>query len=143
MTPVPDAIRPEDSLLMARQLMDSGGFRHLPVVVGEDVVGIVSDRDLRSAWPSFTDGLTAPERQRRLASIPVQRIMTANPIVVGTHARLSDAVRILIDQHVGALPVIDDGRLVGILSETDALRALMSALDLLSGARQRAESERW
>jgi CBS domain-containing protein len=138
MTPIPDAIRPEDSVLMARQLMDAGGFRHLPVVAQDQVVGIVSDRDLRSVWPALLDDPGAAEQERRLASMPVRRIMTANPIVVGPHASLQDAVRLLIDLHVGALPVIEDGVLVGILSESDALRALLSTLDLLQGAKPRA-----
>jgi acetoin utilization protein AcuB len=131
MTPVPETVSPECSLLEARRTMDSGGFRHLPVVDGESIVGIVSDRDLRSASPPRSEPNDPAQVEKRLAAVKVRQIMTPKPVVVGPHTSLADAARLLSDRQVGALPVVSGQEIVGILSETDALRALVSVLALL------------
>jgi acetoin utilization protein AcuB len=143
MTPAPETVSPECSLLEARRVMDAGGFRHLPVVEGDVVVGIVSDRDLRSAWPAVAaiDGASGDphEMDRRLAGTRVDQIMTREPLVVGPHTSLADAARLLTERQVGALPVVSGRRIVGILSEADGLRALMSVLALLRGSHRAGE----
>lgn len=134
MTPAPETIGPDRPLAEARRLMDAGGFRHLPVVEGGRVIGIISDRDLRSAWPPAIAADRA-ETQRLIEQTPVRLIMTQKPLVVGPHTSLADAARLLVDHQVGALPVLDGEEIVGILSDIDALRALMSALYLLQSSR--------
>jgi acetoin utilization protein AcuB len=134
MTPAPDTIGPERSVVEARRMMDAGGYRHLPVVEGARVIGIVSDRDLRSAWPSAALELNGDDANRVLDRTPVRRIMTQKPLVVGPHTSLADAARLLVDHQVGALPVMDGQQIIGILSEADALRAMVAALRLLRGS---------
>jgi acetoin utilization protein AcuB len=144
MTPAPETVSPECSLLEARRIMDSGGFRHLPVVEGDRVLGIISDRDLRSASPPIADVgrsevLDPAATEARLEEAQVRQIMTQKLLIVGPHTSLADAARLLADHQVGALPVVADQEIVGILSESDALRALVSVLALLQGSRRSNE----
>lgn len=124
MTPAPETIAPEDSIDEARRRMDRGDFRHLPVVEGRRVVGMISDRDLRSALPVAHD-LDLGEAARRVA---VRSIMCANPVVVSPNTTVAEAARLLIDLQIGALPVVEDQEIVGIFSEVDGLQALISCL---------------
>jgi acetoin utilization protein AcuB len=119
--------------------MDSGGFRHLPVVEHGRVIGIVSDRDLRSVWPSAATPAVGKEVEETLERLTVRQVMTQKPLVVGPHTSLADAARLLVDHGVGALPVLAGDEIVGILSESDALRALMSVLALIQGSRRTNE----
>ncbi len=138
MTPAPDTVAPDCTVVAARRTMDAGGFRHLPVVEQGRVIGIVSDRDLRSIWPSAM----TPERkgvEADLERVSVRHVMTQKPLVVGPHTSLADAVRLLVDHQVGALPVLAEDEIVGILSESDALRALLSVLTLIQSSRRNSE----
>lgn len=126
MTPAPETIGPEASLQEARRLMDRGDFRHLPVVSGREVVGIISDRDLRSSLPPRSAGSGAAGPGDRL--LAVGSIMCRNPAVVSPNTPVGEAARLLIDLQIGALPVIDEGEIVGIFSQVDGLQALISAL---------------
>jgi acetoin utilization protein AcuB len=119
--------------------MDAGGFRHLPVTEQGRVIGIVSDRDLRSVWPSAAAAAGRKEMDEHLDRITVRQVMTQKPLVVGPHTSLADAARLLVDHGVGALPVLAGDEIIGILSESDALRALMSVLALIQGSRRSNE----
>jgi acetoin utilization protein AcuB len=136
MTPAPETVDPECTVTAARRTMDAGGFRHLPVVEEGRVIGIVSDRDLRSAWRSIEPPAGRKEVETHLDRITVRQVMTQKPLVVGPHTSLADAARLLVDHGVGALPVLAGEEIVGILSESDALRALMSVLALIQGSRR-------
>jgi acetoin utilization protein AcuB len=116
--------------------MDAGGFRHLPVVEQGRVIGIVSDRDLRSVWPSAVVPAGRKDVEEHIERLTVRQVMTQKPLVVGPHTSLADAARLLVDHGVGALPVLAGDEIVGILSESDALRALMSVLALIQGTRR-------
>jgi acetoin utilization protein AcuB len=145
MTPAPETVSPDCSLLEAREAMDAGGFRHLPVVEADKIVGIVSDRDLRSASPPISalgrSGIIERSTvEEVLAQIDVRQIMTQKLLVVGPHTSLADAARLLADHRVGALPVVSGHEIVGILSEEDALRALVSVLALLKSSRRNDET---
>ena len=126
-------VSPEEGILAAQTKMAQNRIRHLPVVIENDIlVGIVTDRDIRSAMPSTV--LTEPEKaaeEKRLAALKVKDIMTSDPITVSPTQTLEDAI-ILMQQHkVGAFPVIDqDRRLKGILSVRDLMRAFVNVLGL-------------
>jgi len=139
MTPAPETVAPDCTVAVARRTMDSGGFRHLPVVEQGRVIGIVSDRDLRSVWPSAAVPAGRKDVEDHLERMTVRQVMTQKPLVVGPHTSLADAARLLVDHGVGALPVLAGDEIVGILSESDALRALMSVLALIQGSRRSNE----
>jgi acetoin utilization protein AcuB len=94
------------------------GFRHVPVVEGDQLVGIISDRDLKGALPR-----TAGEGPRSAGDI-----MTRGPVTAAPMLTIEDAARIMTSRRISALPVVFQGRLVGMVSETDVLRILVAAM---------------
>jgi CBS domain-containing protein len=128
MQPDPLTLAVTDKLDIADDLMRLGRIRHLPVVDGSRLVGIVSQRDLlRAAVSSLLDMDRASERAW-LRSIRVGTVMTARVFTVPPWVPVQTAVKIMLDQKIGCLPVVDDGKLVGLLTETDCLRELRAML---------------
>jgi acetoin utilization protein AcuB len=120
MTEHPWTCQPGDSLVDAAKVMVDFGVRHLPVVHDGALVGMLSDRDIRTV---VGDPARYVESGDNLLS--VRDAMSANPITVSKDRRIRDIATELIEDGVGALPVIDAaGRLVGIISYVDALRVL-------------------
>lgn len=129
MSPDPIVVAPGDTLRKARQLIKDYGLRRFPVVENGDLVGIVTDRDVRQA-----DISSAVMQERRyvdyiLDRIQVGGIMTSHPITVTPGTSLREAADLILKNKIGGLPVIDSGRLVGIITETDLIKALMAMLD--------------
>lgn len=121
-------LTPEHTLLDAINLLRSKRIRHLPIVEGQKLVGIVTDRDVKRATPSVLAGVTKDDYDNSLLTIKVSQLMTREPTTVLGKSALKNAVEIFINRKVGALPVVDEGHLVGILTEIDILRV---AYDLL------------
>jgi len=123
----------DDSLLNARQLMHDNRIRHLPVIdADQKLIGIVTDRDIRTAMPFET--VKIPEICKKLesaAKLKVADIMTADPVTLGPHDTIEDALLMFEQKRVGAFPVVDDqGRLRGIISVRDILRAFTNVLGI-------------
>ena len=128
MTRDPVAVSPRDSLADALRLTRERRIRHLPVVDGGVLVGMVSDRDVRTALPS---PLTEPDEQRVafLENTPVSAVMKTEVDSVGPLNTVEDAAKLMRRRQIGALPVVDaHGALVGILSESDVLDAFVEVL---------------
>lgn len=128
MTKDPVTVGPEEPIGTALERMRLGRFRHLPVVEGNRLVGIITDRDLRLATNS---PLVLREKWYSdfiLESIKVKSCMTSDPITVTPDTPLLDAALILRERRFGSLPVVEDGKLVGILTETDLLETLIRLL---------------
>jgi len=122
MTPAPLAsIQKSERLDAARMYMQYEQCRHLPVLDGERLVGILSDRDVLAALRSRLEELSLAERLHDACGIVVGAIMTPEPDTTTALAPAADAARRLVDRNVGALPVVDGNRLVGIVTETDFL----------------------
>ena len=115
---------PELSVKQAFRLMSTHRVRHLPVVEGDALIGIISDRDLRRPrWADAEDDWTSYYQIDD--DITVRDVMTSNPELVHTYDPILKAVRIFREQRYGALPVLDKTEnLVGILSAQDLLQAL-------------------
>ena len=128
MTPSPIATLFEnDHLDLAGVLMRSGAFRHLPVMNGEHLVGIVSDRDILSALTSSMEHVTAAERLWEKASIKAGDVMTRSPHTISPDKAAIEAGRKLLRKKIGALPVLRTGKLIGMLTEMDFLSYLMAS----------------
>jgi acetoin utilization protein AcuB len=126
-------VTPDDSLLNARELMKTHKVRHIPVVgEGGKLVGIISDRDIRSAMPSSLYYEYGSEREReKLERFIVKDVMTPNVVSLSLRDTIQDALLLLLKHDFGALPVVDDeGILVGILATRDLLRALVTLLGI-------------
>ncbi len=121
MRPATETANAEDDLFDAIGAMVEGDFRHLPIVDAEGtIVGMLSDRDVRSAVGDPLDVLR--EGEGEVAGRRVSDAMKTSPATISKDASLADLASFLLDERVGALPVVDDGdRLVGIVSYVDLL----------------------
>jgi acetoin utilization protein AcuB len=128
MRPDPITVSPDTTLPQAVRLAAQRGIRHLPVVEGERLVGIVSDRDLKRAMASPATSLEAHELRYLLDRLPVREIMSAAVITIGPMMPVEEAARLMVLEKIGALPVIEADRLVGIVTETDVLALFARAL---------------
>ena len=113
-------------MLEARQRMVGERIRHLIVVENARVMGIVTDRDIRLNLPSPATSLSVWELNFLLAKLTVGGVMSSSVIVVDPDRPIAEAARIMIDHKIGALPVVEEGCLVGIITESDFLRAIAS-----------------
>jgi len=112
----------DSKLGFANDIMYLGRIRHLPVVKGETIVGILTQRDLYRA--SLTSILTNwKENKEFLDSIKVSEVMAKNVITVAPDATIEEAAQMMIDKKVGALPVVKEkNKLIGLITETDVLQ---------------------
>lgn len=127
----PISIPPETPVLEARRVMQTRAIRHLLVVEDGRLVGIVTDRDIRLNMPSPATTLSVWEVNYLLARLTVREVMTKSVIVVEPDRDAREAAALLISEKIGALPVVDGGRLVGIVTETDFLRAFVEQATLV------------
>jgi acetoin utilization protein AcuB len=117
----PITVRPHETARHAYQLMRDNRFRHLPVMEDGRLVGILSDRDLRPV-------LLSPG----LARARVRELMSEDLTTVGPDTPIEEAASLLVVKKIGCLPVVAQGQLVGIVTETDLLAVLVELLGLLT-----------
>lgn len=131
MTENPRTIRPTDTVSQALEALQSLEIRHLPVVDEENnLVGMVSDRDLGPLMRSFTEGEEAERMVLTLSRRRVSDFMSADVICIDADADLSEVIDMMLDQHIGALPVVDgEGVVQGIISYVDVLRAVSGGFE--------------
>ena len=126
MTPNVITAAPDTTLAEALKLTRGNRIRHLPIVQNERLVGIVTDRDLRLAmppvWASDTDH---HELRNALNTRAVREVMVTTIITTESDAPIEEAARKLYEHRIGCLPVLEDDELVGIITETDLLRAFV------------------
>ena len=131
MTKSPITIKRDDSFQTALNLLRQGGVRHLPVMEGKKLVGILTDRDLRQASPSPATSLSMYEIKYLLDKILVEDIMVKNVITVPPTATIEFAAKLLYENKIGALPIVNEkGELLGIITETDILETFVEATGL-------------
>lgn len=120
-------ILPETAVVEARRIMQEQHVRHLLVLEHGRLAGIVTDRDIRLNLPSPATTLSVWEVNYLLARLTVGDVMTKNVIVVDPNRDARDAAALLLAEKIGALPVMESGFLVGIVTETDFLRAFVGS----------------
>jgi len=113
-----------DTLSTVEDIMTLGGVRHMPVVRSGVLVGVVSERDLLRASLSNLTAFRHEERRAFLQVVEITRVMSAPPIVIAPGAEIERAARLLAEKRIGCLPVVDEGKLVGLVTETDVLRCI-------------------
>ena len=125
MTGGPIVVVPDTPVIEARQLMAKERIRHLIVVEHGRLVGVVTDRDIRLSWPSQATALSVWELNYLLARLTVGQIMSKTVISVGPDRPAVDAARLMLDHKIGGLPVVQEGLVIGIVTETDIVRAFV------------------
>ncbi len=135
MTPNPITVEPEDSLMRALEVVRLRKVRRLPVTIGGRLVGVVTAGDLKRAEPStLTDSQESFDQV--MEGTQVSRIMVQNPVTTTPETSLLEAAVVLQKTKYGGLPVVTDGHLVGIITDSDLLRALVDILHAAAKAPQ-------
>lgn len=116
MTRHPETIHSDDTLAKAKEMMEVGGFRRLPVVKDGEIVGMLTERNLR-------------DHSGYLGSTKVNVAMSAPVVSVGPNSTVQEATRLMLRHKVGGLPVVDRGKLVGIVTTIDMLRAFLEVVE--------------
>lgn len=127
MTKDPLTVMPSETIGQADELMSENRFRQIPVVKDKELVGILTDRDIRS----FLSGslLESTDIREKSLNTKVNEIMTTEPITLSPDDDLQEAVELLIDEKIGGIPVVDDAEgLVGIVTYVDVLRCFLNRL---------------
>jgi len=129
MTPDPFTLTEDDRVKTAVQHLLRAGIRHVPILRDGALVGIVTDRDLRRALPSVEAGASPAKYQAFMERTTLKQVMRSDPVTCTPDTDIADAVRIFVERKLGAIPVVDDGELVAILTQIDILRAFLSVLE--------------
>ncbi len=111
-----------DTLSLAEDLMKMKRIRHLPVTDDDGLAGIISQRDMFHAGLSTAMGFGTKAKGEFLKAVLVKEVMTAEVITIGSGADVKAAARLMLKKKIGCLPVVDDGKLVGLISESDVIR---------------------
>jgi acetoin utilization protein AcuB len=130
MTPNPITIRPDDSLQTVMEYMNQHGCRRIPVVENGQLMGIITDRDVRLMINSPVVLRERWQDEFLLHNTPVGGCMTLDPITIAPDAPLQDAAQVMLDKKISGLPVIESetGKLVGIITVSDLMKALIAVL---------------
>lgn len=116
-------IAASEVLSTVEDIMTLGGVRHMPVVRGGELVGVISERDLLRFSLSNAVYLEPDERRAFLSAVMITDVMSSPPIVIPEDAPVEQAAKVMAERKIGCLPVVDDGgRLMGLITETDLLR---------------------
>ncbi len=133
MTASPITVPLDMPVIDAKELMARKRFRHLLVVDGTRLAGIVTDRDIKLNMPSPATSLSVWEVNYLLARLTVGSVMTTTVITVEPARDAREAARIMLDHKIGALPVVDGEEIVGIVTESDFVRAFVTQLAFAGG----------
>ena len=126
-------IQPDAAVLEAQELMAKHRIRHLPVIDGKDrLIGVVTDRDVRSVLPyDCYKNPDCTKEHAEVAELKIKDIMVVEPLTISPSDTIQDALLLIQKKRVGAFPVVDDnGKLKGIISVRDLLRAFTNVLGI-------------
>lgn len=132
-------ISADDSLSTVEDIMTLGRVRHMPVVRGGVLVGVVSQRDLlRASLSNLTEltGFGRDQRRAFLAAVEIRRVMSSPAITIPPDATPEQAAEVMADRKIGCLPVVSGDALVGMLTETDLLRYFAGRVGGETGSRR-------
>lgn len=122
------AVKPLDSILHAREVMAQFRINQLPVVVDGQLLGIITDRDLRDAFPSVFEAMRGSGKGKKSEpkDIPVESVMTSQVVTLTPKHTVVEAARLMRQERVGAIPIVEGNRLIGMLTRSDVLDAFMA-----------------
>jgi acetoin utilization protein AcuB len=120
----------DERMTVAKKLLKEKNIRHLPVVDGKKLIGLVTNMDIRRAEASPATSLEIRELHYLLDKLTVGEIMTRNVITISPEISLEEAAILHHDNKIGCLPVVEDGNLVGILTENDVMEVLIEVMGM-------------
>jgi acetoin utilization protein AcuB len=126
-------VSPDDYLSDAVSLMKEKHIKHLPVLKSDKLKGILSDRDIKEFTPSKATSLDIYELNYLLAKTRIKDIMKTKVITAPSDTPVEEAALILLQENIGCLPIVDEGKLAGIITDCDIFRALVD----ITGVRHR------
>jgi acetoin utilization protein AcuB len=126
-------VEPEDYLSDALTLMKEKNIKHLPVVKGNRLKGLISDRDIKEYTPSKATSLDIYELHYLLAKTKIKEIMNAKIVTTAPDTPVEEAAMLMLDKSIGCLPVLSGSDLVGIISDKDIYRALVDITGVRHG----------
>jgi acetoin utilization protein AcuB len=126
-------VEPDDYLSNALLLMKEKKVKHIPVVKGNKLKGLVSDRDIKEYSPSKATSLDIYELHYLLANTKIKEIMKPKVITTTPETPVEEAAMMMLDKNIGCLPVLNNGNLVGIISDKDIFRALVDITGVRHG----------
>ena len=121
----PATVGPKDSLQKAVGLLRRRDIRSVPVIENDRLIGIVTNRDVRQVAPAYPLFRDEDEIRRYTENLTVTAAMTADPMTIAPDEPLVEAAKVLETYRISSMPVVDDGRLVGMLTVTDVLRVFV------------------
>jgi len=136
------AVEPDDSIAVARQLMAKHRVNQLPVLSHEKLVGLVTDRDIRDAYPTSMMINRGKAIDRFADSVTVEEVMTHDVLVVSPETALATAVGLLRRHRIGSLPVIKGGKIAGIITRSDILDFVLSGAGIKSLGKETPRARR-
>jgi acetoin utilization protein AcuB len=120
----------DERMTVAKKIMKEKNIRHLPVVDGKKLVGLLTNMDVRKAEASPATSLEIRELHYLLDKLTVGEIMTRNVITIAPDVSVEEAAILLHDNKIGCLPVVEDGNLVGIITENDVMEILIDVMGM-------------
>jgi CBS domain-containing protein len=122
----PVTLKPDDTLALANDVISLGRIRHIPVVEGGKLRGMLTERDLMGAAATQIFGLKQSSKNALLKSVQIRDVMKKRVVTVAPDTPIKDAAHLLADKKIGCLPVVSEGTLVGLVTTTDILRYVES-----------------
>jgi acetoin utilization protein AcuB len=123
-------ITKDERMTTARKIMKEKNIRHLPVVDGKKLIGLVTNMDIRKAEASPATSLEIRELHYLLDKITAGEIMTRNVITISPDISIEEAATLIHDNKIGCLPVVEDGNLVGMITENDVMEILIDVMGM-------------
>jgi acetoin utilization protein AcuB len=123
-------ITKDERMTTARKIMKERNIRHLPVVDGKKLIGLVTNMDIRKAEASPATSLEIRELHYLLDKITAGEIMTRNVITISPDISIEEAATLIHDNKIGCLPVVEDGNLVGMITENDVMEILIDVMGM-------------
>jgi len=130
MTKNPITVDSETLVIDAQKIMKENNIRRLPVVDKGKLLGIITKHDLLEASPSPATSLSVHELNYLLSKMKVKEIMKKNPVTLTPDTPFEEALKIGQDKRIGSFPVVENGKLVGIATESDIVRFLTRSLGI-------------
>ena len=122
------SVSPSERLVHARRVIIDAKVGRLPVIDDEDLVGMITSKDLMRAFIDFRKKVPEKYQKSQIKEVLVEDIMSTNPLVVAKEDSISDVAKIMIETGYNGLPVVENDKVIGIITQTDILR-LISKLE--------------